>query len=165
VGILLAFAGIVVAFGDGMASGRGTLLGDFFGVLAAVFWALLTLVLRGTRLATASASKALFYQHAVTAPLLLCAAWLIGEPGIVALTLPVMAAFAYQCLVVAFASMLVWLWLLRRYLAARLSVLSSLTPLFGVLGGALFLGEPVSGVFLLAAVLVVAGIWLVNRRR
>jgi drug/metabolite transporter (DMT)-like permease len=52
--------------------------------------------------------------------------------------------------------------LVRRYLATRLSVFSFLTPLFGVLGGALLLGEPLTLAFLLAAGLVGCGILLVN---
>jgi len=78
------------------------------------------------------------------------------------LTLPVAAAFAYQCIAVAFASYLTWFWLLRHYLAARLSVFSFLTPIFGVLAGVLLLGEPLTATFLLAALLVGAGLVLVN---
>lgn len=160
--MLVAFGGVAVAFGDGFASGRGTLTGDLFGVLGALFWALTTILIRATSLASVSATKTLFYQLGVSGPVLLLAAWLMGEPGITNLTLPVLLAFAYQCVAVAFASYLAWFWLLRRYLAARLSVFSFLTPLFGVLGGALVLGEPLTLAFLLAAVLVGLGILLVN---
>lgn len=161
-GVLVAFGGVALAFGDGFSSGRGTLLGDLFGVLGALFWALTTILIRATRLASVSATKTLFYQLAVSGPVLLLAAWLLGEPGVTRLTLPVLAAFAYQCAVVAFFSYLSWFWLLRRYLAARLSVFSFLTPLFGVLGGVLILGEPLTLAFLLAAGLVGFGILLVN---
>jgi drug/metabolite transporter (DMT)-like permease len=161
-GVAVAFGGVAAAFGDGFASGRGTLLGDFFGVLGALFWALTTILIRTTKLASVSAAKTLFYQLAVSGPVLLAAAWLMGEPGIVRITLPVAAAFAYQCVAVAFASYLAWFWLLRQYLAARLSVFSFLTPLFGVAAGAVFLGEPVTLAFVLAAVLVGAGLVLVN---
>jgi drug/metabolite transporter (DMT)-like permease len=65
---------------------------------------------------------------------------------------------------VAFGSYLVWFWLLTRYLAARLSVFSFLTPLFGVLFGVLILREPLTPSFIGAALLVGAGIVLVNRR-
>ena len=58
-GVLVAFGGVAVAFGDGFASGRGTLLGDFFGVLGALFWALTTILIRATRLASVTA-KTLF---------------------------------------------------------------------------------------------------------
>jgi drug/metabolite transporter (DMT)-like permease len=161
-GVLVAFGGVVVAFGDGFASGRGTLLGDLFGVIGAVLWALTTILIRTTRLAPISASKTLLYQLAVSGPLLLVASWLMGEPGIIQLTPLVMLAFAYQCAVVAFASFLTWFWLLRRYLANRLGVFSFLTPLFGVLGGVLLLGEPMTASFATAAALVGAGILLVN---
>ena len=50
----------------------------------------------------------------------------------------------------------------RHYLAARLGVLTFLTPLFGVLGGALLLGEPLTPAFFAAALLVGSGIFLVN---
>lgn len=161
-GVLVAFGGVAVAFGDGFTSGRGTLLGDFFGVLAALFWALTTVLIRASRLAAVSPAKTLFYQLAVSGPVLLVVAWLMGEPGVTRLTTPIVLAFAYQCVVVAFASFLTWFWLLRHYLAARLGVLTFLTPLFGVLGGVLLLGEPITPSFLAAAALVGLGIFLVN---
>jgi drug/metabolite transporter (DMT)-like permease len=161
-GILLAFAGVAVAFGDGFAGGRGTLMGDFFGLMGAVFWAATTVLIRATRLASVSAPKTLFYQLVVSGPVLLAASWLIGEPGVTRLSPPIVAAFLYQCVIVAFFSYLSWFWLLRHYLAARLSVLTFLTPLFGVLAGVLLLGEPLTPFFAVAAVLVGAGIYLVN---
>ena len=161
-GILLAFAGVAVAFGDGFAAGRGTLLGDFFGLLGAALWAATTVLVRATRLASVSAPKTLFYQVAVSGPMLLAASWLLGEPGVILLTPLIVAAFVYQCVVVAFASFLAWFWLLRHYLAARISVLTFLTPLFGTLAGVLLLGEPLTPSFAAAAALVGAGIYLVN---
>ena len=44
-GVLLAFGGVAVAFTDGFASGRASLLGDMFGVIAAVLWAATTVVI------------------------------------------------------------------------------------------------------------------------
>ena len=67
--------------------------------------------------------------------------------------------------IVAFATYLAWFWLLTRYYAARLSVLSFLTPIFGVACGVAFLGEPLGGRFGAAALAVGAGIALVNLRR
>ena len=63
---------------------------------------------------------------------------------------------------VAFISYLTWFWLLRHYLAARLGVLTFLTPLFGVMAGVLLLGEPLTLSFAAAALLVGVGIFLVN---
>jgi drug/metabolite transporter (DMT)-like permease len=164
-GVLLAFAGVALAFGDGFLAARGaTLRGDLFGLIAALLWGATTVLIRATSLARASAAKTLFYQLAVSAPLLLAASLLLGEAGVVQLTPFALASLAYQGVLVAFASYLVWFWLLTRYLAARLSVFSFMTPLFGVLAGVAVLGEPLTPSFAGAALLVGVGIVLVNRR-
>jgi drug/metabolite transporter (DMT)-like permease len=164
-GVLLAFAGLVVAFADGFAAaGRATLRGDLYGVIAAGLWAATTVLIRASPLAGARAEKTLLYQLGVSALLLPAAAWLLGERGITRLDATVLASLAFQSVVVAFASYLVWFWLLTRYLAARLAVFSFLTPLFGVAFGVLILGERLSPQFAFAAALVGAGIALVNRR-
>lgn len=164
-GVLLAFAGVALAFGEGFVAARGaTLVGDFFGVVAAVLWGATTVLIRATKLSQASAAKTLFYQLAVAAPLLLAASLLMGEEGVVQVTPFALASLVYQGAIVAFASYLVWFWLLTRYLAGRLAVFSFMTPLFGVLAGVAVLGEPLRPAFAGAALLVGAGIVLVNRR-
>ena len=120
--------------------------------------------IRASRLSRASAEKTLFYQLGVSAPLLLAASLAMGEAGVVALTPFALASLAYQGAIVAFASYLAWFWLLTRYLAGRLAVFSFMTPLFGVLAGVAVLGEPLRPAFAGAALLVGAGIVLVNRR-
>ncbi len=163
-GLLIAFAGIVVAFGDGFISEPGSLVGDVCGVVAAVLWAATTVVLRTTRLGATSATKTLLYQTGVAGLTLPFVSAAMAEPGIVALTPMVLACLAYQAIVVAFVSYLVWFWLLTRYFAARLSVFAFLTPLLSVVAGALILDEPVRPLFVLALGLVAGGIYLVNRR-
>lgn len=77
-------------------------------------------------------------------------------------TAPALYSLLFQCVAVALFSYLVWFWLLRRYLATRLSVLSFLTPLFGVGLGVALLDEPLDGHFAAGAMLVLAGITLVS---
>ena len=163
-GVALAFAGLVLAFAEGFSAGRGTWLGDVCGLIAAILWAATTVLIRATSLARVSAAKTLFYQLSVSALVLPIASFLLGEPGVTALNGVVLASLAYQAVIVAFASYLAWFWLLRHYLAARLSVLSFLTPLFGMLSGVVFLSEPLSAHFAAAALLIAAGIALVNFR-
>ncbi|HEY7037360.1 MAG TPA: DMT family transporter, partial [Methylomirabilota bacterium] len=74
------------------------------------------------------------------------------------------AAIAYQSVIVAFVSYLIWFWLLQRYPASGLAAFSFWTPLFGVLAGWLVLGERLTGNLGAAAILVAVGIYLVNRR-
>ena len=164
-GVGVAFAGLFLAFADGFFSGQRTWRGDLCGLVAAVFWAATTVVIRASRLAQATATKTLFYQLGVSALVLPLASLAIGEAGVVSLSAAAIASLAYQGVIVAFGSFLAWFWLLTRYLASRLSVLSFLTPMFGVLCGVVFLGEPLTGYFVVAALLVGAGIVLVNLRR
>jgi drug/metabolite transporter (DMT)-like permease len=164
IGVGLAFGGLVLAFAEGFSSGHNTWLGDLCGLAAAILWAATTVLIRATSLARVSAAKTLFYQLAVSALALPIASFLLGEPGVTAINGLVLASLAYQAVIVAFASYLAWFWLLRHYLAARLSVLSFLTPLFGMLSGVVFLSEPLSARFAAAALLIAAGIALVNLR-
>jgi drug/metabolite transporter (DMT)-like permease len=164
-GVGLAFVGIALAFSEGFSSTQRTWIGDLCGVIGAVLWAATTVLIRATRLSQATAAKTLFYQLAVSAVVLLPTSLVMGEPGIQRISTGAIAALAYQGAVVAFASYLAWFWLLTRYYAARLSVLSFLTPMFGVACGVAFLAEPLSGRFGLAALAVGAGIALVNLRR
>ncbi len=159
-GVLLAFAGLVLAFVD-KASG-GSLLGDAFGVLAALFWAATTVLIRATALARVTATKVLLYQLVVSAAVMLPLSWLVGERGIGVLSAPTLWAMAYQIVIVAFASYLAWFWLLTRYLAGRLLVFSFLTPLFGVWFGMMLMHDQPSLHFFAAAAMVVGGIVLVN---
>ncbi|MEI8164102.1 MAG: DMT family transporter [Betaproteobacteria bacterium] len=159
-GVLLAFAGLVLAFID-KASG-GSVLGDVFGVLAALFWAATTVLIRATALAKVTATKVLLYQLVVSAAVMFPLSWLAGERGIGVLSAPVLWAMAYQIVVVACISYLAWFWLLTRYLAGRLLVFSFLTPLFGVWFGVMLMGDRPTPDFVAAALLVLGGIVLVN---
>lgn len=164
VGLLCAFLGTVLAFGDALRLPTyQQLLGDGMAFIAAILWGATTVVVKATRLATASPHKNLFYQLSVSAILLPILSWIVGEHGIVAPTPLVLGMLAYQIVVVAFASYLAWFWLIIRYPAGRLSSFSFLTPLFGLLAGALLLSEPISAALALALLLVGLGIFLVNR--
>ncbi len=159
-GVLLAFAGLVLAFIDKAAGGSP--MGDFFGVLAALFWAATTVLIRATSLAKVTATKVLLYQLVVSAAVMFPLSWLVGERGVAVLSAPTLWAMAYQIVIVAFASYLAWFWLLTRYLAGRLLVFSFLTPLFGVGFGMMLMHDQPSLHFFTAAAMVVGGIVLVN---
>jgi len=165
-GVVLAFGGMALAFADGMAAqGQSSaLLGDALGILAGALWAATTVVVRASRLASAPASKTLLYQLAVSAVLLLAMALASGQTATARVDGLVLASLFYQSVLIAFLSYLTWFWLLGRYLASRLSVFSFLTPLFGVAFGVLLMHDSVGPRFAAAAVMVLAGIVLVNRR-
>ena len=89
---------------------------------------------------------------------------LAGETWPVRLTAVSLWPLAFQTVVITFASYLVWMWMLGRYPATRISVFVFLTPLFALLFGSLLLGEAVTSTLLASLALVAAGIVLVNRR-
>lgn len=167
-GVLLAFAGIALAFSNAFASGQPSfdmLLGDAMGMVAGLLWAATTLLIRSSSLSEAPPTQTLLYQLSVAAVLLLGAGALAGHWNRVAMTDVAWASLWFQGLVVAFGSFLAWFWLLRHYLASRLSAFSFLTPLFGVSFGVLLMQDPLDPRFVAGAVLVFAGIVLVNWRR
>jgi len=166
-GLLLAFAGVAWAFAEGFtkpAAGPHQLLGDGLGVLAGVLWGATTLAIRGTKLAAASAEKTLLYQLAISGALLLVLAVLQGAPIPTRLSTLAWASLGFQIVIVTAASYLVWFWLIRRYPATRLASFTLLTPVFGLLLGALLLGEPITARLVVALAAVATGIVLVNRR-
>lgn len=162
-GVAIAFAGIAVAFlgkGDPQAASN-MLLGDAMGLTAGLLWGATTVLIRKTRLSEAPASQTLFYQMVVAAVLLLAYAIATGQTGFRYSAAAVLSV-SFQAVAVALTSYLAWFWLLRRYLASRLSILSFMTPLFGVSFGVLFLDEPLDAAFVLGALLVLGGILLVS---
>ena len=167
VGLLLAFAGVAWAFAEGFtqpAAGPRQLFGDALGVAAGVLWGATTLAIRGSKLATASAEKTLLYQLAVSGVLLWAAAMAQGVPLPAQLSTLAWASMGFQIVVVTSFSYLVWFWLIRRYPATQLASFTLLTPVFGLVLGALLLGEPVTTRLVIALIAVAAGIVLVNRR-
>ncbi|MGO4398577.1 DMT family transporter [Achromobacter sp. PAB15] len=173
-GVAVAFGGIGVAFlgggsdaaggtvaGSTAAAGINMLLGDAMGLAAGLLWGATTVAIRKTSLSEAAPSKTLFYQMAVASVVLLAYAAFTGQHGI-RYTQAAVLSVAFQSVVVALSSYLAWFWLLRRYLASRLSILSFMTPLFGVSFGVLILDEPLDRHFVLGAVMVLAGITLVS---
>jgi drug/metabolite transporter (DMT)-like permease len=166
-GLSIAFAAVALAFAEGFSGGAGTphqLRGDALALAAGTFWGLTTLVIRSTRLASASAEKMLFYQVAVTtlvAPLLSLA---LGETWSLAYTPQAWVSIALQTVLGAFASYLAWMWLLRHYPATRISSFTFITPLFALVLGVLVLHEPLTLRLVAALAGVAFGIVLVNRK-
>ncbi|MCL4768355.1 MAG: DMT family transporter [Hyphomicrobiaceae bacterium] len=165
VGLLAAFGGLAIALGDGLVgtAGDGDLIGDLMCIGAAVSWAASIIIIRTTVLRSISAEKVLFYQLAVSAPLLIGASMMAGEgpasfadPGVV-------LAFAYTVVPVAFVSYAAWFWLLSRHSPSAMSVFTFLTPVFGAIAGAAILGEALTSRLVAALALVALGIFLVNR--
>ncbi len=161
-GLLLAFAGVVVALTLRGSAGEASILGDLLALVAAMAWAGITLCARATRLKAVRPERQLLWQLTVSAPILLLAAPLFGpllrDPGAIH-----WAALGFQIAIIVSAGFLFWLWLLSIYPASSVAAFSFLSPVFGVGLGWLVLDEAVGVGVVVALVLVCAGLILINR--
>ena len=164
-GLVIAFGAVAFAFGEGLHGTGQTMqwLGDALGVLAALLWGGTTLAIRATKLSSASAEKTLLYQLAVSAIALAAGAVATGEALPLDWSWRLLGLFGFQAVIVSFASYLLWFWLIRHYPATKLSSFTLSTPLFGLIAGALLLGEPITPRLMLALAGLAAGIVMVNR--
>ncbi len=166
IGLLLSFAGIVVAFGVPTPGGDPReLIGDLMLLLAGAAWGATTLVIKATSLARASFEKTLLYQLIVSAPMLAFCAHVFAERVVEMPSALAAGSLVYQTFWISAVTYLAWFALIQRYSASRLSAFTFLTPLFGVAAGHIVLGEPLTLAFAAAVALVVGGLVLVNRPR
>jgi drug/metabolite transporter (DMT)-like permease len=164
VGLGLSFAGVALAIGVPQTDvDANVLLGDLLIVGGGALWAATTLLVKATRLLQAPPEKALAYQVALSIPILALSAWISGEslsrvPGPLALSVMV-----YQAIWVVGLTFLLWFALVKTYSASKLSAFTFFTPLFGVVASYFILHDPLTLAFGAAALLVIAGLYLVNR--
>ena len=164
-GLVLAFLGLLSVFWSRSADlGPLYWLGDLMQVGGGLCWAATSIYIK--RIISGrdyTHYQTLFSQLFFSIPVLVVA-WLVfqrSDP--VALTRPVVGAFLYQLVIIAFLSYLAWFWMIHRYSVSRLAAFTFLSPLFGVILSGLILKEPTPLLLWLGLLLVGAGIYLVNR--
>ena len=164
-GLALAFAGVALVFSDKLSlPDPSAIIGDVLSLAGGMFWAATTLVIKTSRLATASAEKtaalpARRCRPSWQLPMLLFAGPVFRER----LASAGRRACCSRRSTSSPSPMSLWFWLMRRYPAAGLSSFAFLTPVFGVLCGGLLLNEPLSIRIFLALALIGAGLIIVNR--
>jgi drug/metabolite transporter (DMT)-like permease len=163
-GLALCFAGVALAIGVPQANvDANVLLGDLLIVGGGALWAATTLLVKATALINAPAEKGLGYQVALSIPILGFAAWISGEkithvPHALSLSL-----LAYQSFWVVGLTFTLWFALVKTYSASKLSAFTFVTPLFGVVASYFIMHDTLTLAFGAAALLVIAGLFLVNR--
>ena len=118
---------------------------------------------KGHWLINAPAEKGLGYQVAMSIPILGLAAWISGErithvPSALSLSL-----LSYQAFWVVGLTFMLWFALVKTYSASKLSAFTFVTPLFGVVASYFIMHDKLTLVFGVAALLVIAGLYLVNK--
>lgn len=163
-GLVLSFAGTAWAIlGGASVSVSGSLLGDLCALGAALGWAGTAFLARATRLREAGPEMQLWWMVLVSGPILLFAAPAFGP--LLREVQPIhWAGLLFQASIVVAGGFIGWLWLLSVYPPSTVASFSFLTPVFAIGLGHFVFGEPVSISLLGAAVLVAAGIVVLNRK-
>lgn len=163
-GLGLSFAGVALAIGVPQANvDAKVLLGDLLIVAGGALWAATTLIVKATRLIHAPAEKGMGYQVALSIPIFLLAAWIGGEK-VTHMPSPLsLALMAYQSFWVVGLTFTLWFALVKAYSASKLSAFTFITPLFGVVASYFIMHDTVTLAFGAAALLVIAGLYLVNK--
>ncbi|MDA1073721.1 MAG: DMT family transporter [Proteobacteria bacterium] len=162
-GLALALAGVALVMLWGESSDDASWVGDVLAITAAMAWAGIALLTRTTALSKVTPEMNLLYQLVVSAIVLTAVAPLFGET-IREPTTTIYWVFAFQVIVVVAIGFSVWFWVLSIYPVSNMASFSLLAPVAGVLFGALIFDEQITGVFLVALVMVGSGILLVNRK-
>ncbi len=165
IGLILAFAGVVILLSIhlGMPDPK-QLLGDLLALVAAILWAATTIYIKRRLVGKVSHHHTLFYQTIFSIPILFILSALFHEEPIRYINGLILLSIAYQAIIVAFISYLLWFFLVHSYPVSRLSAFTFLTPVFATLAGVVFLNEPLTFRVILALILVSIGIYVVNRK-
>lgn len=161
-GVLLSFAGIVGLVWFGAGVGGGTLTGNLLVLGASLAVAVYTLLARAL-LVDRPALYVTTWQHLFGALFMVPA--VVVEALLVGIRTPTpeaLGGIAFLALGASALGYLLFNYALRFVAASRVSVFNNLTPLVGVAGAYLLLGERFSLGQGLAAVVAVAGVWLAS---
>jgi O-acetylserine/cysteine efflux transporter len=161
-GLLLGFSGIVAVSAGSFSGDAISPLGVAFGAGSALSWALGTVFFKKyeVRVSTLWAVAVPFLVGGV---MLTTLGLVVESWAEISWTGGFVASILYSSLVGISAAWVIWFALVRAGEASRVAAFIFAVPLTAVLVGVVFLDEPLGFALLIGAVLVVCGIYLVNR--
>lgn len=169
-GLLVAFAGLlsVVASGQApttpeMSSVDPVTLGGDAIVLASSLLIGVNTVVSKRALAVTGVPQLLFWSNLLATGLFFATSAVVEADRAWRFTPAALCGLAYQGVVVAWLCFLIWTALLRHHRASQVAVFGFAQPLCGMVFGAWFRGDPLTGELSLGALAVAIGIVLVTR--
>ncbi|MGZ3456876.1 MAG: DMT family transporter [Archangium sp.] len=163
-GIFTAFAGVVVLLlGRGLASARGSLLGDVLILVAVSAWVVYTN--EGKSFAAAHGPVRSTAWSLVAAALLLVpvAPFAMAPARTFAASLPALGSIAYLAVFTSVVAYLLWYYALTKVPASSVAIFSNLQPAMTAIAAWLLLGEALHWELAIGGGLVVAGVRLTQR--
>ena len=165
-GLIFAFAGVALALSDNaeaLSIHNLQLIGDFLAIMAAILWAMIIYLAKGTKFKEVTPEMQLVWMLLVSGPILLIASLFFGEL-VRDFQMVHLWGLLFQSIVVAAGGFLFWLWLVSVYPASSVASFSFLSPIFTIFFGWLLLDETLDLSFILAALLVIIGLVCINRK-
>jgi probable blue pigment (indigoidine) exporter len=161
-GLCAGFGGVILIMGSRVQGGVDP-AGVALCVMAAIALAVATLMVRGASSGgnlLMIVGLQMLVGSAILAPVAFATETLPSQVG-----LPAMLAFAYQICVPGLMATLLWFALVARIGAVRAATFHFLNPFFGVAVAAALLSERISPVDVIGVLIVMAGIYAVQRSK
>ena len=162
-GFATAMAGTVTVFSNSLGAGS-SLRADFYILIAAAGWATQTIHYR-RYLGNSDVTSIARWAMLIGAPTYFLLSSSQPNFGITHFGGPQIFAVFYMGVIASALLLAYWGHLLLRYSPAKISVFFFMTPIVGVVGSALYLGEQLGWHLLIGAALTAAGVWLVTGER
>jgi drug/metabolite transporter (DMT)-like permease len=162
IGLLLGFSGIAAVSAGSITGAAISPVGVALGASSALCWALGTVFFKKYE-ARVSTLWAVAVPFLVGGVMLTALGLVVESWGEISWTGGFVVSILYSSLVGISAAWVIWFALVRAGEASRVAAYIFTVPLTAVLVGVVFLGEPLGFALLIGAVLVVCGIYLVNR--
>lgn len=160
-GILTALAGVLVLLlGRGLASARGSLVGDLLILAAVIAWVVYTT--EGKPFAAAHGPVRSTAWSMVAAALLLVPVtpFALAPARTFSASLPALGSIAYLAILTSVVAYLIWYYALSKVPASRVAIFSNLQPATTAIAAWLLLGESLHWGLALGGGLVIAGVRL-----
>jgi drug/metabolite transporter (DMT)-like permease len=160
-GLVLGFLGVLAVSFNGLF-GKLSALGIVLGLAAAIAWAIGTVYLK--RVQNQVSQLWLVSLQFIFGGIVLTGTGALTEPVTIHWTVPFWLSLLYCCFVGVALSWVTWLALVRRGEVSRVASYTFFVPLLSVVIGTLWLHEALTAGLFVGLVLIVAGIYLVNRQ-
>ncbi len=161
IGLILGFTGAACVLLDRPDGGGQLVAGDLLLLVSTFFWACSAAYTKHL-VRSSSSIQIVFYQLLFAVPLFALSAPLWDAPMVSRIDVGIAAAMTFQVVLTTSFAFVAWTRLMQTYGAVALHSFVFLIPVSGVFLAAIVLDEPMTGMILLALVLITLGILTVH---
>lgn len=165
IGIIMCFSGILFIFWDGLndLSNPDYLMGIIFLFIAILGWASGTIFTKKLNLQSKNITLNLFYQFLFAGVVQLCFAFLFSESyNFENWSIKSISAMLYLSVFGSVAAFFAFHYALTKISPVQVSILAYINTIISIFLSWLILDEKISAKFIIAAILIIAGVFIIN---